>query len=217
MPASLTVVMARVAGAAQAAAALPDGLVDELAELGGLVHRPVDADLRAVIPRPDAGHIPLVGTALSAPAYPALLWNGERFHRESTRWSTRLTFVAMTIAGMDAPKTALAPAVRGGETFMTLWPPAAPAAARAGLTTDAVSVAVCAALASGLSEEDLESVVELAASLMLVTPTVPGPELAGLLAGHSLAAGWLAVQLHRCGVLEAPGTATEVLLTREDS
>jgi hypothetical protein len=217
MPASLTEVLARVAAAAQAAAALPDGLVDELAELGGLVHRPVDADLRAVVPQQDEGQMRLVGTALSASAYPALLWSGERFHRESTRWSARLAFVALTIAGIDAPKTALAPAVRGGETFRTLWPPAVPTAAHAGLTTDAVSVAVCAALASGISEEGLESVVELAASLMLVTATVPSPELAGMHAGHSLAAGWLAVQLHRCGVVEAPGTVTEVLSIREAS
>jgi hypothetical protein len=214
MPASLTEVLAKVAVAARSAGPT-GGLVDEVAELERIAHRPIDAALEVVVPQQDQGHARLLGTALTAAPYAALLWNGERFHRESIRWSTRLTFLALTVVGPDAPDAALTPAVRGGETLRQLWPPAPSSLVTAGLTTDVVSAAVCAALASTISEEGMASVVELAASLMLVTPTVPSSQLAGMHAGHSLAAGWLAVQLHHCGVVGAPGAATDVLAIRE--
>lgn len=190
------------------------GLAGARAELARLDTADVDGDLRAVAAHQDAGDVPLLGTTLRAGTYPALLWNGERFERLGVAWVTRLAFVARA-AAPEGHEPDLAHAVGVGVAVREGWPGADPRDAAAGLTTDTVATAVCAAAASGVRDRELERVADLAAALMLVTPTQVTPGLAGLLAGHSLASGWLAVQLHGCGVLAAPGTAEEVLNTRE--
>lgn len=171
-----------------------------------------DHDLRNAAARQDPGSTPLVGTAHTAATYPALLWNGERFERVGTAWPVRLAFLIRTVG--EVPDR-FAAAVDLGVALRSMWPPAPVSHPVAGLTADTVAAAACAAVAAGLDGADLECVAELAAGLMLITPADPRPELAGLYAGHALAVGWLALQLHRCGVLAAPGTAAEVLAARE--
>ena len=184
-------------------------------ELEALARGPVDADLATLAAQQERGPVPLLGTSNSAAPYAALLWNGARFERLDIPWGTRLALVAVTAQGARTFGDSLVPAVEAGEALRTLWPPPAPTAAVAALTTDAVSAAVCAAVATGHVGADLAAVAELASGLMVVGPTVGDPQLRALQAGHSLAAGWLALQLHVCGLLAAPGTAEEVLLTRE--
>ncbi|HET7400087.1 MAG TPA: hypothetical protein VFJ94_16350 [Intrasporangium sp.] len=198
-------------------------LADAQAQLAHLGRLGPDPDLSELAPQQDPGDTPLLSTPHTASTYPALLWNGERFERLSAPWAARLAFLARVAAGDAAEPVRLARAVWAGEVVRRLWPPAPEGPARAGLTTDSVAAGACAAVASGIEGDELAAVAELAAGLMLVTPVDVGagapagatPHLAGLAAGHCLAAGWLAVQLFRCGVLAAPGTALEVLATRE--
>ena len=216
MTASLREALER-ATSTTAAGGAGEALEQELEELDALTRQPVEADLGALAVLQEPGEVPLLGTDLSSAAYPALLWNGERFERLGTRWNARLAFVALTAAQPGAPSTSLARAVRTGGAVRGLWPPASPPGAAAGLTTDVVCAAVCAALAAGVAAEELEPVAELAAGLLLVTATEPDADTSHLQAGHALAAGWLAVQLHHCGVVAAPGTSADVLTTREPS
>lgn len=183
------------------------------AELSRLAGAATDPDLVELAERQEAGDTPLLGTSLRTQVYPALLWNGERFERLRAPWPARLAFLtlATTGEGFDSPRSARAIAV--GEAVRRSWPqdPEDPVA---DLTTSSVGAAVCAAIAAGVPDEDLEAVAEVAAALMLVTPLRPTAEVRESHAGHALAAGWLAVQLFRSGVVAAPGTAAEVLLTR---
>jgi hypothetical protein len=185
------------------------------ADLASLAEQRVDIDLAVLATQREPGPVALLGADVTAAAYPALLWNGERFERLGVAWATRLALVALTSAGAEMSGERLGAAIEAGVAVQRLWPPPLPAGAVAELTTDAVSAAVCAAAAIGHTGPDLAGVAELAAGLMLAGPAVGTSQLDGLQAGHSLAAGWLAVQLHLCGVLAAPGTAEEVLSTRE--
>jgi hypothetical protein len=184
------------------------------AELDTLARAPVDADLATLATQQEPGPVPLLGTPNTTTPYAALLWNGGRFERLDVSWATRLAFVAVTARGAPAFGESLVPAVEAGVALRALWPPPAAPGAVAALTADAVSAAVCAAVATDHADADLAAVAELASGLMVVGPTVSDPRLRTLQAGHSLAAGWLAVQLHLCDLLAAPGTAEEVLLTR---
>lgn len=185
------------------------------ADLETLAWAPVDADLATLATQQEPGPVPLLGTPNTTTPYAALLWNGGRFERLDVPWPTRLAFAAVTAQGAAAFGERLVPAVEAGVALRALWPPPAAPGAVAALTADTVSAAVCAAVATDHAAADLAAVAELASGLMVVGPTVSDPRLRALQAGHSLAAGWLAVQLHLCGFLAAPGTAEEVLLTRE--
>jgi hypothetical protein len=171
-----------------------------------------DEDLQATAAQKDPGPTPLLGTPHTAETYSALLWNGERFERHGVSWGARLLFLARASGGRP---DRLAAGVQAGEAMRATWPPEPTTTPVAGLTVDTVSSGVCAAVSDGLEGEAVEQVAELAAALMLITPAAPGSELAGLHAGHALASGWLAVQLHRSGLVAAPGTSAEVLATRE--
>lgn len=171
-----------------------------------------DEDLQATAAQKDPGPTPLLGTPHTAETYSALLWNGERFERHGVSWGARLLFVARASGGRP---DRVAAGVQAGEAMRVTWPPEPTTTPVAGLTVDTVSSSVCAAVSDGLEGEAVEQVAELAAALMLITPAAPGSELAGLHAGHALASGWLAVQLHRSGLVAAPGTSAEVLATRE--
>jgi hypothetical protein len=219
MPLSLTEALEQATTSAAAAPGLSDATAwatAARADLEALAEQSVDADLVGLVTQQEPGPVPLLGTGNTAAPYPALLWNGERFERLGVPWHTRLAFVAVTAASpARLSQEDLAGALQAGVAMRTLWPSPPPPTAVAGLTTDTVSAAVCAAAATGHSGAQLAAVAELAAGLMLVSPTPSDPELHGVQAGHSLAAGWLAVQLHLCGVLAAPGTAEEVLSMRE--
>ena len=215
MPLRLATALEQAVTAAAEASRPPRPAAGVRRELEALARGPVDADLAILSAQQEPGSVPLLGTNNSAAPYAALLWNGARFERLDVAWGTRLAFVAVTAQGAPAFGDSLVPAVEAGEALWTHWPPPTPTAAVAALTTDAVSAAVCAAVATGHLGAGLAAVAELASALMVVGPTASDPQLRALQAGHSLAAGWLALQLHVCGLLAAPGTAEEVLLTRE--
>ncbi|WP_404385372.1 hypothetical protein LL946_04960 [Knoellia locipacati] len=186
-------------------------LVEAESALSALRAITPEDDLAAVAARRDPGDIPLLGTPFTAETYAALLWNGERFERHRVPWLARFLFLGRVVGG-DARRAA-AGAV-AGEAMRTAWPPPGTTSLVADLTVGAVAASVCAATAEGLDVDARERVAELAASLMVVAPVQQSTELAGLLAGHALAAGWLAVRLHHSLVTAAPGTSDEVLLTR---
>lgn len=215
MPLPLATALEHATTGAAPASRAPGTAAGAAAELETLARAPVDADLATLAAQQEPGPVPLLGTPKSTAPYAALLWNGGRFERLDVPWGTRLAFVAVTAQGAPAFGESLVPAVEAGVALRALWPPPAAPEAVAALTADAVSAAVCAAVATGLGGADLAAVAELASGLMVVGPTVGDPRLRALQAGHSLAAGWLALQLHLCGLLAAPGTAEEVLLTRE--
>lgn len=187
-------------------------LDEEESALAALTALEPEEDLQATAAQKDPGPTPLLGTPHTAETYSALLWNGERFERYGVSWGARLLFLARASGGR--PDRAAA-GVRAGEAMRATWPPESTTTPVAGLTVDTVSSSVCAAVSDGLEGEAVEQVAELAAALMLITPEAPSSELAGLHAGHALASGWLAVQLHRSGLVAAPGTSAEVLATRE--
>jgi hypothetical protein len=182
--------------------------------LAELAEAPTDQRLAEIAAHQDMGDTPLLGTRFRAQTYPALLWNGERFERLGAPWPARLAFMAGVAAGETADRFRLTRSVQLGESLRGLWPQPAEAPA-AGLTTDSVAAAVCAAVAAGVEDSALEAVAETAASLMLVTPAVLTADLRESGAGHALASGWLALMLLRSGVVAAPGTSGEVLQTRE--
>lgn len=182
--------------------------------LADLTAADTDGDLAERAARQEHGDTPLLGTQLRTHPYPALLWNGERFERLGARWPARLAFLAVVAAGPAPDRPRLARSVQLGESVRLLWPEPS-AAPVAGLTTDSVAAAVCAAAAAGLPDHELGFVAEMAAALMLVTPRVHETRVQEIHAGHALASGWLALQLVRSGVVAAPGTAAEVLGTRD--
>lgn len=199
---------------AEATADSETTLAEAESQLAELAMAPTDHDLAEIAEHADVGDSPLLGTRHRAQAYPALLWNGERFERLHAPWPARLAFLAGVAAGEAADRNRVARSVRLGESVRGLWPQPAETAT-AGLTTDSVAAAVCAAVAAGVEDSALEAVAETAAALMLITPAAPSAELREMHAGHALASGWLALVLLRSGVLAAPGTAAEVLGTRE--
>ncbi len=183
------------------------------AELSTLARATTDPDLAELARRQEAGGTPLLGTSLRAQVYAALLWNGERFERLDAAWPARLVFLTLSTPDGGLDRERMARAIAVGEALRRTWPqdPESPVA---DLTTSCVGAAVCAAIAGGIPDADLEAIAEVAAALMLVTPVQATVQVRETHAGHALAAGWLAVELYRSGVVAAPGTAAEVLHTR---
>jgi hypothetical protein len=204
-------------------------LTSALRALDRLVTIPVDEDLRAWAVRigtPDAA-VPLPGTGLRAAPYPGLLWSGERSVRAGLGADVRLTLVGLAV-GAENVRTAadLSRAVHAGlavadaldRSTATVAHPSALA------TTGVVAAAVCAAVLAGVPRADLGAVIDIAGSLMAVTP----PDgRAGPWPGHSGAAGWLAVRTwssgltgmsdgiaHTLATVAGPGAAQDPLADR---
>jgi hypothetical protein len=69
-------------------------------------------------------------------------------------------------------------------------------------------------VAGGADTSELESVLDVAASLMVVQPPDGGsPMEAGLWAGHCLAAGWLAPQVLGAGLIGMAGALAHTVST----
>ncbi len=150
------------------------------------------------------GAVPLPGTGLRAAPYPGLLWAGERCARAGLGEEAVLTLVGLTV-GAERDRTAadLSRAVHGGlavaaEVEHRVAEVARPAALPTG---GVVPAATCAAVLTGVPLADLPAVLDLAGSLMAVTPPdgAPGPW-----GGHAGAAGWLAVRSWTSGLVGMP-------------
>jgi hypothetical protein len=151
------------------------------------------------------GSVPLLGANGRSAAYPGLLWNGDRCLRAGMGPSAVLTLVGLVIGqDDDADAARLVQGVRAGMAIRDsrLWAGRPVIAPTASATTDVISTAACAAVSAGMGLCDVTKVLDLAGSLMIIKPTSPvgSAEMSGPWAGHALAAGWLAVQLHRAGV-----------------
>lgn len=126
------------------------------------------------------------------------MWNGARLHRAGSPRVDGLVTLG-TVCGVFGDD--LDAAVAAGLA-------AVPTGPRVGSTAEVTrwvsAAAVCAATALGDGPVPT-GVVELAGSLMVVHVPPASEVLAGLLAGHTLAAGWLATQLHAAGLVGVPG------------
>jgi hypothetical protein len=181
-------------------------LTGALRALDRLAATPPDDDLGAWAVRiaaPD-GALPLPGTGLRAAPYPGLLWAGERCARAGLGGDVVLTLVGLA-AGAEHGRCAadLSRAVHAGlavaaEIEDRISQVARPAALPTG---GVVPAATCAAVLAGVAPADLPAVLDLAGSLMAVTPPdgPPGPW-----AGHAGAAGWLAVRTWTSGLVGMP-------------
>ncbi|GAA5133455.1 hypothetical protein [Pseudonocardia adelaidensis] len=170
------------------AATVPD------ADLGAWAHR---------IATPD-GAVPLPGTGLRAATYPGLLRAGERCARAGLGADVVLTLVGL-VAGAEHGRSAadLSRAVRAGlAVHAEIEQRIAEVTRPAGLPTGGVApAAMCAAVLAGIPPADRPALLDLAGSLMAITPP-DGP--AGPWAGHAAAAGWLAVHTFTSGLAGMP-------------
>jgi hypothetical protein len=181
-------------------------LTGALRALDRLAATPPDGDTVAWAVRiaTTDGAVPLPGTGLRAATYPGLLWAGERCARTGLGADGVLALVGL-VAGAEHGRSAadLSRAVHAGlavaaEVGQRVAEVARPAALPTG---GVVPAATCAAVLAGVSLSDLPAVLDLAGSLMAVTPPdgPPGPW-----AGHAAAAGWLAVRTWTSGLVGMP-------------
>lgn len=142
---------------------------------------------------------PLLGTGLSAPTYPALLWNGARLDPvaggPSVDGSAPVLLAALAAAeetaSLDQVGRALAAADRVQQTASVLLgdtPVARP-------TLSTLGSATAAALVGPRAGDGLDRVLDLAASLMVLAPGADAGAGSLSWAGHAAASGWLAATL----------------------
>lgn len=187
-----------------------------LRALDRIAASPVDDDLQRWAGRIGApeGLVPLFGTGLRAPAYPGLLWAGERCARTGSGREVSIALVGLAVGAEHSRGAAdLSRAVRAGlavahaleDRFAAVRDPAGVP------TRDVVATATCAAVLADVPPGDLAAVLDLAGSLMAITP--PVAESAGAWSGHSAAAGWLAVRTWSSGLVGMPDGLDHTLTT----
>ncbi|GGJ50195.1 hypothetical protein [Streptomyces brasiliensis] len=156
---------------------------------------------------------PLLGTSLSAPVYPALVWNGARLDalRPAPDWAPLLAALASADAdtGLDRVGAALAAAdVVRRQAAALLASDTLPAAVP---TLSTLAAATAAALAGPEQGEGLERILDLAAGLTVLTPGPFTAPVAGLCTGHGAASGWLAATLPAEAATPMPGSVAHTL------
>jgi len=204
---TLSAVLAEIAGRAldeHAGGWTP--VTGALRALDRVAATPPSGDLDAWAGRiatPD-GAVPLLGTGLRAAPYPGLLWAGERCAWAGLGGDAVLALVGLAVGAEHGRSAAdLSRAVHAGlavaaEVGQRVAEVARPVALPTG---GVVPAATCAAVLAGVALADLPAVLDLAGSLMAVTPPdgPPGPW-----AGHAAAAGWLAVRTWTSGLVGMP-------------
>ena len=157
---------------------------------------------------------PLLGTGILAEPYVALQWNGERAARAGLAHADLVVLTGLVTAwqhdrSVGDLQEAVTRALAGDVLNAT-----AVEAQGAPVTAGVVTTAVCAGLLSGVAEEELPALVDVAGTLMQVRPatveSVPGRSAA---AGHAAAAGWLASQVHLAGLTAYDGAFTDTVAT----
>jgi hypothetical protein len=158
---------------------------------------------------------PLIGTGLTAPTYAALLWNGARLDGSAPEvgWAPLLAALAAADAedarGLDRVFRALAAAEvvrRGAARLLTgsvppvAWP-----------TLATMGAAPAALLAGPRAGDGLVRVLDLGASLMVLTTGDGHSPASGLWTGHSAASGWLAARLPQEAVTPMAGSVVHTL------
>jgi hypothetical protein len=147
--------------------------------------------------------LPLLGTGRRGPRYEALLWNGARCPAAAVLITGLLT-AAPEITTADLA-TATAAGVRVNEALRALAPPGP---ARVSLAT--IGCAVTAGVPASVA---VDTIIDLAASLMVLSPAVaPGGTRTDLVrAGHPVASGWLTIRLLAAGFAAMPGAPAATL------
>jgi hypothetical protein len=130
--------------------------------------------------------LPLLGLSLRGPHYEALLWNGARCPEAAVLITGLLTAPPETTTADLA--AAVAAGVRVNEALRLLAPPGP---ARLSLAT------IGCAVTAGMSSSSVDTIIDLAASLMVFSSAVAtgGSRTDLLRAGHPVASGWLATRL----------------------
>ncbi|WNV76177.1 hypothetical protein [Geodermatophilus sp. DSM 44513] len=160
--------------------------------------------------------MPLLGTRLAAEPWPALLWNGARLHRAGAAEADGLALVALAASPPEGSGDDVERALRTGLAVSAALTDVVGTGAVTGRpTTGVVAAAACAAVAGGTDPPDLDPVLDVAAALMVVRPPGDGSGTAvdAVAAGHCLAAGWLAPQVLRAGLVGTPGTLQDTVST----
>jgi hypothetical protein len=158
----------------------------------------------------DDGALPLLGTGRRADPYPALQWNGALLRRAGAPSDDGLVLVALAAAPPGATRGDVARGLAAGRAVDAQLPsgggaPAVP-------TVRVLAAAACAAVTAGADPAGLGELLDLAATLVVVTPPGGGSAVEeDLWAGHALAAGWLAPVLAGVGLTTSPGSAAETL------
>lgn len=180
-----------------------------------LAHEPVPAALGAWTLRcHHAPGFPLLGTDREAEPYVALQWNGERAARAGLGLLDLVVLTGLVTAWeQDRSVGDLVYAVTGALAARRDMVPATRSVGAA-VTADVVTTAVCAGLLSGVPVEGLPPLTDLAGTLLQVLPqTAFTPDSKAAAAGHTAAAGWLAVQVHAAGLVAYPGAYADTVAT----
>ncbi|WP_017934731.1 hypothetical protein [Nocardioides sp. Iso805N] len=183
--------------------------------LTGFAREPVDAGLQRwaqQIATPEG--FPLIGTGLHAPTYPALLWNGARLDAAApdVSWAPLLAALAAApdndqglgrlFRALQAAETVRQDAARllVGATMPIAWP-----------TLSTLASATAAQLMGPHEGEGLVRVLDLAASLTVLTTGDRRSVASGLWTGHGAASGWLAARLPEGAVSPMAGSVVHTL------
>lgn len=182
----------------------------------GFARQPVDVGLQRwarQIATPEG--FPLIGTGLHAPTYPALLWNGARLDAAApdVGWAPLLAALAAAGPGDAQGLGRLIRALRAAErvrqdaarllvgaTTPLAWP-----------TLSTLASATAAQLMGPHEGEGLARVLDLAASLTVLTPGDSRNAASGLWTGHGAASGWLAAWLPESAVTPMAGSVVHTL------
>jgi hypothetical protein len=152
----------------------------------------------------EGGALPLLGTGRRADPYPALQWNGALLRRAAAPADDGLVLVALAAAPPGATLADVARGLAAGRAVDADLPPVdgAPAVP----TLRVLAAAACAAVTAGADPAGLAELLDLAATLLVVTPPGGGTAVEeDLWAGAALAAGWLAPVLAGAGETSASG------------
>lgn len=180
-----------------------------LHRLGALARQSVPDDLLAWAHRcHTATGFPLLGAGRCAEPYVALQWNGERAARAGLEVTDLVVLTGLVTAWqrdstLGDLQTAVARALQARADLVS------PLAMDAPVTADVVTTAVCAGVLSEVLEGELTTVVDLAGTLLQVQSS----QTTHTGAGHTAAAGWLAVQVHRAGLVAYPGALSDTVAT----
>ena len=185
-------------------------LAAALGRLSALARQPVPDDLRAWADRCQAAAgFPLLGAGRCAEPYVALQWNGERAERAGLGVPDLIVLTGL-LAAWQHRRTLGDLEVAVGRAFQVRADSVAGALELgAPVTTDVVTAAVCAGVLSGVPECELAALADVAGTLMQVQSSAATHTAAG----HTAAAGWLAVQVHLSGLVAYPGAFADTVTT----
>ncbi|MEU1841369.1 hypothetical protein [Micromonospora chersina] len=149
------------------------------------------------------GEFPLIGAGTRAETYVALQWNGERCAALGPAVGPMLAGLAVGAVRRRSAAELSAAVDAGLAAVAEVSVPAAP------VSTGVLAATVCAARLAGVPDDELPTLLDLAASLMVIGPP-------GVAPGHDPAAAWLALQAWDAGITGMPGGLAHTLSVVRD-